>query len=98
MVFLWLPPVLRLARLQAREQAQNGEAMLRDPARAEQARAFLNWAAGYDDSSCGGSRTLANHTAWLREFTCPVLELRGDLTVAERINQVQEKLRALELR
>ncbi|RZK38970.1 MAG: adenylate kinase [Hymenobacter sp.] len=92
-VFLWLPPALRLTRLQAREQARYGAAIRRDPARAEQARAFLTWAAGYDDNSCGGSRTLANHTAWLQEFTCPVLELRGDLTVAERLASVQAKLR-----
>ncbi|WP_158022989.1 hypothetical protein, partial [Hymenobacter coccineus] len=28
--------------------------------RGAQSEAFLAWAAGYDDGSCGGSRTLAN--------------------------------------
>lgn len=98
MVFLWLLPALRLARLHQCERAHYGAAIRRDPAWVEQARAFRAWAAGYDDNSCGGTRTLANHTAWLQSFTCPVLELRGDLTVAERINQVQKELRTLGLR
>ena len=57
----------------------------------------MAWAAGYDDSSTGGSRTLANHTNWLARFTCPVLELRGDLSVAERLLAVQTRLRELAL-
>jgi adenylate kinase family enzyme len=96
-VFLWLPPALRLARLHQREQARYGDALRRDPARAAQSQAFLAWAAGYDDNSSGGSRTLANHTAWVGRFTCPVLELRGNLTVAERVHSVQIKLRELGL-
>ncbi|RZK24281.1 MAG: adenylate kinase [Hymenobacter sp.] len=96
-VFLWLPPALRLIRLHQREQARYGEAIRRDPARAAQAKAFLAWAAGYDDNSSGGSRTLANHTAWLGRFACPVLELRGDRTVAERVQSVQARLRELGL-
>ena len=96
-VFLWLPPALRLARLQRREQARYGEAIRRDPARTAQAQAFLTWAAGYDDGSCGGSRTLANHSAWLSQFTCPVVEMRDDWTVAQRLAQVQAKLHELRL-
>ncbi len=94
-VFLWLPPALRLARLRQREAERYGDAIRADPARAAQSRAFLAWAAGYDDNTSGGSRTLANHTSWLARFTCPVLELRGDLTVAERTAHVQTKLREL---
>jgi len=96
-VFLWLPPALRLRRLQQREHLRYGDTIRIDPARAAQSRAFLTWAAGYDDNSSGGSRTLANHTSWLGRFTCPVLELRGDLPVAERVARVQCTLRALGL-
>ena len=56
---------------------------------------FLAWAAGYDDSSPGGTRTIANHSAWLGRFACPVLELRGDLTVAERVAAVLAKVQTL---
>lgn len=94
-VFLWLPPALRLARLQQREETRYGDAIRADPARAAQSRAFLAWAAGYEDNTSGGSRTLANHTDWLNRFTCPVLVLRGDFTVAERAARVKAKLREL---
>ncbi|MGI4742709.1 MAG: hypothetical protein ACRYG7_46725 [Janthinobacterium lividum] len=89
-VFLWLPPALRLQRLRAREQVRTGPAPT--PAQVARTAAFLSWAAGYDDNSTGGSRTLANHTAWLTRFTCPVLELRGDLTVAQRLAAVQQAI------
>ena len=32
---------------------------------------------------------------WLSCFSCPVLVLRGDLTVAERVARVQAKLHEL---
>ena len=96
-VFLWLPPALRLHRLRQREHARYGAAIAADPAQATRTAAFLAWAAGYDDSSTGGTRTIANHTAWLPRFTCPVLELRGDLTVAERVAAVLEVARVAHL-
>lgn len=82
-VFLWLPPALRLHRLRQREHARYGDVVTTNPTRAAQTDASLTWAAGYDDGSCGGSRTLANHTAWLERFACPVLALRSNFTVAE---------------
>lgn len=94
-VFLWLPLAVRLARLQQRELERYGDVIFANPDRAAQTRAFLNWAAGYDDGSSGGSRTLANHTEWLSRFTCPVLELRGDLTVAQRLQSIQGWLPAV---
>lgn len=94
-VFLWLPPVLRLERLRQREYERYGDIIFADSGRAAQTQAFLIWAAGYDDGSCGGSRTLANHTDWLSRFTCPVRELRGNLTVAQRLQSIQEWLPAV---
>lgn len=96
-VFLYLPPALRLHRLRQREQARYGAAIAADPARAAQSEAFLAWAAGYDNSSTGGTRTIANHRRWLGEFTSPVLELPGNLTVAERLAAVRAELRRLGL-
>jgi adenylate kinase family enzyme len=88
-VFLWLPPGLRLQRLREREQWRYD---LSDPAQLARTTAFLTWAAGYDDNSTGGTRTMASHTSWLTRFTCPLLELRGDLTVAQRVAAVQQAI------
>jgi adenylate kinase family enzyme len=96
-VFLWLPPALRLQRLHHREHARYGYRLRTDPSQAARTQAFLDWAAGYDNSSTGGTRTLATHTAWLAQFNCPVLELRGDLTVAQRLAAVQSRLHKLGL-
>jgi adenylate kinase family enzyme len=92
-VFLWLPPALRLQRLHQREYTRYGARILADPSQAARTQAFLEWAAGYDANSTGGTRTLATHTGWLARFTCPVLELRGDLSVAVRLHAVQARLR-----
>ncbi len=73
-VFLYLDATIRVERLRAREMEFLGKA---DPE-------FLEWAAQYDDGILGG-RSLAKHRAWLAARTCPVIELRGDLTVRERV-------------
>lgn len=83
-VFLTLDAALRVARLRERETARLGHA---DPA-------FLAWAAQYDDGPVAG-RSLAKHLAWLAERPCPVLELRGDLSVAQRLEAVLARLATL---
>ena len=70
-VFLWVPPAVRLARLAARERRRFGEAALA-PGGAMHApyTAFMAWAAAYDD---GGLelRSRRLHEQWLRSL--PVL-------------------------
>ena len=73
-VFLYLDAAIRVERLRAREIEVLGKA---DPE-------FLEWAAQYDAGILGG-RSLAKHQAWLSARTCPVIELRGDLSVRERV-------------
>lgn len=58
---------------------------------------ILDQAFNQGHNSAGGHRTLANHTTWLGQFTCPVLELRGDFSVHYRLNRVRTMLRELDL-
>lgn len=83
-VFLTLDTALRIARLRQRETALLGHA---DPA-------FLAWAAQYDEGPVVG-RSLNKHRAWLAERPCPVLELDGDLSVAQRRDAVLARLATL---
>ena len=76
-VFLYVDAAIRVERLRAREMECLGKA---DPE-------FLEWAAQYDAGILGG-RSLAKHQTWLSARTCPVLELRGDLSVRERVTAV----------
>jgi hypothetical protein len=76
-VFLYLDASIRVERLRAREIEFLGKAD----------EEFLEWAAQYDAGILGG-RSLAKHQAWLSARTCPVIELRGDLSVRERVAAV----------
>jgi len=96
-VFLYLPTGLRLQRLCTREHDRYGARLATDPTQVARTQAFLDWAADYDNGTSGGSRTLANHQRWLTQFTSPVLELRGDCTVAQRLAAVQARLCVLGL-
>ena len=80
-VFLTIPSVLRLARLRDRETARFGQA------NAE----FLDWAMQYDDGSLDvNSRT--GDEKWLARRSCPVVRLDGDITIAERVARVAQKV------
>jgi AAA domain len=76
-IFLYLDASIRVERLRIREIEFLGKA---NPE-------FLEWAAQYDDGILGG-RSLAKHQAWLSARTCPVIELRGDISVRERVAAV----------
>lgn len=80
-VFLYLDAAVRLERLRARELRRFGAA---DPE-------FLAWAAQYDEGAMDG-RSLARQRAWLARRRCPVIEIEGDLSVAQRMAAVLENL------
>ena len=82
-VFLYLPAEI----LKAREEARFGSA----------SPEFLDWAAQYDSGPAVGSRSLANHTVWLCQRTCPVLRLEGDMTVEARVRCVVAEHKRLAL-
>jgi hypothetical protein len=76
-VFLYLPTAIRMARLQLREERRFGKA---DPA-------FLEWAAQYDAGTAEG-RSLERHKHWLKNRTCPVLCLEGELSAEEQLQRI----------
>lgn len=94
-VFLWIPQDIRIERLKKREQERFGEVIYINEERNKQFQEFIQWASGYDNNTARG-RTLAAQEAWLKTLDCPVLEIRGDTTVEERIQQVMNKLKIIE--
>jgi adenylate kinase family enzyme len=82
-VFLYLEAAIRVERLRLRELSRYGRV---DPE-------FVAWAAQYDDAPTIG-RSLARHRAWLAERKCPIVELSGDLSVADRVSAVRAALSA----
>jgi len=80
-VFLTLPAEIRIARLQAREEAAFGRV---DPK-------FLEWAAQYDSGTQAG-RSRLRHERWLAMRRTPVLRIDGDTSVEERVRRVLEAI------
>lgn len=92
-VFLYIPHELRMQRLVAREVERYGDIIYTDPARNAQHQEFVAWAEKYDDRTFSG-RSIQHHEDWLSRVDAKVLEIRGDTTVAERIEKVTDYLKA----
>lgn len=97
-VFLWLPPAIRMERLKTRELERYGEVIFTDAQRHQQYQAFMAWAADYDNCTGVAGRTIQVHEQWLQQQTSRVLQIRGDLTVAERLHIIMEAITPLPLR
>lgn len=87
-VFLHLDPARRLARLNRREAARVGAgAIAPGGALHDSHRAFMAWAAGYDDPGFAG-RSRARHETWLAALPVPMLRLDSDRPVADLVAAV----------
>jgi adenylate kinase family enzyme len=87
-VFLWVPPSARLARLRAREQARYGAAIEPGAPLHERFTRFMAWAAAYDDGLDVPERCRRLHEEWLARIPCPVLRLEGEESVEERLGRI----------
>lgn len=87
-VYLYVPPEIRIPRLLARERARYGEAIAPGGRMYEQHSAFIAWARGYEDSAHIG-RSRHKHEAWLATLGCPILRLDGTAPVAELVDDVR---------
>lgn len=83
-VFLAVPAKVRLARLTARQRERYGAAIDADGPMQQAHRAFLDWAALYDDGD-ETMRSRQRHETWLKDLTCPVIRLEGTQSVEERM-------------
>lgn len=90
-VFLFLPPELRLQRLEAREAGRYGDAILPGASRWQEHLDFMAWCEGYDRPDARTvqtGRNLARHRAWLAALPCPVLCIEGDVEVEAKVAMV----------
>jgi adenylate kinase family enzyme len=92
-VFLWLPPEIRLDRLTVREYARYGDQLTADPNRRKQFHKFMAWAADYDTCTGVANRTIVAHEQWLKKQTCPILEIRENITTEQRMEIILSRLR-----
>ena len=86
-VFLYLPMEIRMKRLEKREIERYGDLLVTDEATRENSKAFLAWAARYDDENFKG-RSKYIHEEWMKVLSCPVVNLIGDLELKEQVNKI----------
>jgi adenylate kinase family enzyme len=91
-VFLWVPPEIRLARLRRRERARYGAAIDPGGDRHEATRKFLEWAAGYDDGLDVPERCRRLHEEWLAALPCPVVRFEGTASTGEQLARLRPHL------
>jgi adenylate kinase family enzyme len=93
-VFLYVPQEIRLQRLKDRELKRYGDLIYNDPERNELYNNFIAWATKYEDRNFTG-RNIQIHEDWFAGVNCPVLEIRDDTTVAERLKLVLDAINNL---
>jgi hypothetical protein len=95
-VFMWVAPALRLARLVERERRRYGDEAIAVGGRLYRAHtAFIAWAAAYED---GGLeiRSLRLHEQWLTELPCPVLRLTDGGPIEAHLDAVLRRVGELD--
>lgn len=93
-VFLYLPPELRLERLVKREAALFGPRIQPGGDMETIHQEFLTWTKGYDDGSSVGTNTLPRHLAFLDRVACPTLRLEYPLPTEQQVERVLQRLGA----
>lgn len=86
-VFLQVPPEVRLPRLKQREIRRYGDRIAPQGDLATHHAEFMAYATSYDDPAFKG-RSLVRHKAWLASLRCPVLCIEGAPTPDESLAQV----------
>lgn len=90
-VFLHLPPEVRMARTLAREQGRYGDRIAPGGDMHEAHLEFMAWSRRYDTAT-DFSRNLHLHNIWLSALPCPVLRIEGAPSVDESLTQVLARI------
>lgn len=94
-VFLWIPPDIRIERLKKREFERYGDVIYTEPDRIKQFQDFMIWASDYDANTGIASRNLEAHENWLAGILAPILKITGDTTLSERIDLILEQIQII---
>ncbi len=92
-VFLWLAPDIRLARLRERERVRQGAAIAPGGPRHEAYERFMTWAAGYDDGLDIPERCRRLHEQWLPALPCPVDRFMDPGSTEDHVDAIMGGLR-----
>ena len=91
-VFLWLPPDVRLKRLRHSEHERYGKRIMPGRDRYEQSQEFLDWAASYDTGDVH-MRSRRLHEQWLSTLPCPIVCMEGEYAIEEQLDVLMPEIR-----
>jgi adenylate kinase family enzyme len=92
-VFLWVPPDVRLGRLHERERRRYGAAIAPGGRQHEAYQRFMTWAAGYDDGLDVPERCRRLHEQWLAGLPCPVERFMDAGSTEDHVEAIMGGLR-----
>jgi adenylate kinase family enzyme len=90
-VFLYIPPKIRLERLLQREKKRHGNKILPGNILHKTHIEFMNWAAKYDEGD-SNMRSKQSHEKWLEKLTCNLLRIEEDMEIKDKINLVKTEI------
>jgi adenylate kinase family enzyme len=90
-VFVTTPTSLRLERLRQRERQRFGKRIERGGDMHDEHKAFIEWAARYDDGT-SDMRSRPMHEAWIARLPCQVIRLDGARPIEELVAECLEVL------
>ncbi|WP_394747658.1 AAA family ATPase [Spongiimicrobium salis] len=94
-IFLYLDHQIRMERLQQREVARYGEILQTDRERRTHYKAFIAWAAQYDNPNFQG-RSLRVHQEWMQKLDGKLLKLVGTLELQTKVDRVIAAMQKLD--
>jgi len=94
-IFLYVPPAIRMQRLLKREIERYGKLIETDERMRKKHKEFMEWAASYEDPLFYSSRTLYRQTEWINSLAVPVLKIEGDLERGQSFKLALEKIESL---
>jgi adenylate kinase family enzyme len=92
-IFLYLPPEIRMERVRKREFERYGDKIATNPERAKLFDEFIRWTQDYDDDTGIANRTLNAHREWLSSVKVPLLELSGNYDVSQKIKIIMSRIK-----
>ena len=91
-IFMFIPPDIRLDRLRKREIKRYGKRALEPGgAMAKQHAEFMDWASKYDHAD-KRMRSRALHEEWLSSLPCEVLRIEESMTTGSQVGTVVDRL------
>lgn len=94
-IFLYLPPKIRLDRLKYREEKLYGARIQSGGDMEIDHKNFMNWTRGYDDGTAVGTNTLPTHLFFVENLSCSILKFNKPISTEDQIEEIMTSLNIL---